>query len=1474
MAFLFKSKKNQDRNVPSRDGPLVSGAMQSPAGRVTRDEKHGARSTPTGSLNSFDDGGSPNDAERYAVRRAAQQEQAQPPPAQHSQSDLPFRNNTQQNNPQQNPNASLYPWSQRRLTFTSNIPSPFPRYGAAVNSVSSKEGDIYIMGGLINSSTVKGDLWMIEAGGNLSCYPLPTTAEGPGPRVGHASLLVGNAFIVYGGDTKIEESDTLDETLYLLNTSTRQWSRALPAGPRPSGRYGHSLNIVGSKIYIFGGQVEGYFMNDLSAFDLNQLQMPNNRWEVMIGNSESNSGPNGKVPPARTNHTMITYNDKLYLFGGTNGFQWFNDVWCYDPMINKWDQLDCIGYIPLPREGHAAALIDDVMYVFGGRTEEGNDLGDLAAFRISSRRWYTFQNMGPTPSPRSGHSMTAVGKSVVVVGGEPSSATNQVIDLSLVYVLDTTKIRYPNDAQIQSTTQKLQQARRPSGESSSGRGPGSREGSKGPDPKRLPGGPGSPTSPGKGSNVTDLNGPPISNGISKLPRPGTSTPSGPPPQGQPPRPIIDTSGANRRIKNASIERIEKEIGGSGSVGSQSPVKDEVNGRSTPIQQAAKIVPKGDGMTVEAQKSRQARGPGSMDSSADPTTQQAVKMASKGDGMIAEVQKSRQARGPGSMDSSTDPTLKTVTNRPSSPPPPTRQNSNPLTRRGSNRNSQTVALLKELDSARNRNAWFASELEMARKSGYTPTASLSPSLEARGVETFDDEDKPLVEALLAMRQELANVQSSVDKQAIVAAKQIAEAEKQRDAAVREAVYAKAKLAAHAGSASSMPQVDVDRSAASSDRANEISRKLASTLNMQKELQNNLSRAGTDLDAEKRARQLADETLSATQKRMTELESYKQEASLELERLRAELHMTQREGREQAVAAAEAVTATQLLRVEKEQLESKYNDISGTSETTSQALETLRNAVAASTETGSLFKRRYEEERALRESNDAKFHKLKAEHEAHTAEFVAVSQRLRDAEEVAERHAAEARTHRDAVLSGLEKLASDPAKSGQGDSEQFVALQNQLTEANLLVKRYQQQADAAADKLRSAEERIAGLEAYQEQTSREGVTTRRMLQSALRDTQSLQALNSELKNQLANQQLETNAITVQHNTLKDILGERGISPTGLARARGMGGRTESPDPGRSAELERQLLQAIADHEETKHAFTVQSQETESTYRERIIQLENDYQSAVHYVKGTEKMLKKMKEEFAKSKAENVKLKNENFELEARAANPGGSAQDTWEAEKAALETKIEDMEEHLKNTSAQLERQLAGVQRDLALMKQDRDTAAQSNEDAMQMLAARQQDLERLQQENSGLETRAQEAEQKVSLLLDQVENSVDNYRRRSRISSEQQNATPNLNGQAHGHVRQESSEVESLYGERGDNRNSAALDHLARELDGLRSHWETRNKDFRMSNTFDFESSGTKKGNEDATGLGLSESLADWRKRLDTDKHDIHGSHRQ
>lgn len=824
----------------------------------------------------------------------------------------------------------------------------------------------------------------------------------------------------------------------------------------------------------------------------------------------------------------------------------------------------------------------------------------------------------------------------------------------------------------------------------------------------------------------------------------------------------------------------------------------------------------------------------------------------------------------------------------------RQNSNPLGRRSSTRNSQTVALLKELDSARNRNAWYASELELARKAGYVPNASLSPILDSRATETFDDDDKPLIEALLAMRTELANVQASVDKQAVLAAKQIAEAEKQRDVAIQEAVYAKAKLAARAGSASSTPQLDSEKD--TEDRVAEMSRKLAYALNTQKELQDQLDRISSEYEAEKKARRLADDTANAAQKRMTDLENYKQQNASEVEQLKAELHMAQREAREQSVAAAEAVATAELLRVEKAEFEEKYNDAVGSSQEHAETFESLRGALAASAETKALLERKLDEERSLREKVESKLNKLKTEHEARTAELVAATQRLRDVEELAEQHANEARLHREAVLAGLDKIsAKDASKPEKGDQERIATLQGQLNAANALVKKYQQEVDTAADRLRGAEERIAGLEAYQEQASREGVSIRRQLQSALRDTQSLQAANSELKQQLDRQQLESNAMLVQHNTLKDILSERGISPTSVARFRSSpraSPREGSPEQMRLRELEQQLTTARNTLEETRAQAATKAQESESTYREKLAQLENDYQSAVHYVKGTEKMLKQLKDQLSRYKTENNRLKEQLVDLEdkleAVESSTPKDAPSNWEAQQKKFQSEIDRLQSELQSTAARLEQQVLTIQQELAEAQKDRDSAIHSTEETIRRLENSKKDLDQLQQENALLERRAQDAEQKVSTLLDQVELSVDNYRRRSRQAPSLNaeaiaaavgggaaggTAPGNTNGGGRGHMRQESTEtVESMYGGGMgmDARNSTALDNLANELETLRSHWEATNKNYRLSNAFDFETSPVVAKKDESVSLGLSESLADWRKRLDESHPDAPG----
>ena len=73
-------------------------------------------------------------------------------------------------------------------------------------------------------------------------------------------------------------------------------------------------------------------------------------------------------------------------FGGGDYPHRYNDTWSFDISTRKWTELQCTGSIPSPRAGHAAALVDDVMYVFGGFAIDGPlVLGDLTALNLSSK---------------------------------------------------------------------------------------------------------------------------------------------------------------------------------------------------------------------------------------------------------------------------------------------------------------------------------------------------------------------------------------------------------------------------------------------------------------------------------------------------------------------------------------------------------------------------------------------------------------------------------------------------------------------------------------------------------------------------------------------------------------------------------------------------------------------------------------------------------------------------------------------------------------------------------------------------------------------------------------------------------------------------------------------------------------------------------------------------------------------------------
>merc|ERR1712093_497929 len=90
----------------------------------------------------------------------------------------------------------------------------------------------------------------------------------PGLR-GHTANLIGHKIFLFGGyDGKGRSND-----LYILDTAELKWLHPAECENAPAGRQRHSAALVGSKkLYIFGGFDGNKWLSDLYVLDVGRLE--------------------------------------------------------------------------------------------------------------------------------------------------------------------------------------------------------------------------------------------------------------------------------------------------------------------------------------------------------------------------------------------------------------------------------------------------------------------------------------------------------------------------------------------------------------------------------------------------------------------------------------------------------------------------------------------------------------------------------------------------------------------------------------------------------------------------------------------------------------------------------------------------------------------------------------------------------------------------------------------------------------------------------------------------------------------------------------------------------------------------------------------------------------------------------------------------------------------------------------------------
>ncbi|KAI1240455.1 hypothetical protein IHE44_0008878, partial [Lamprotornis superbus] len=186
------------------------------------------------------------------------------------------------------------------------------------------------------------------------------------------------------------------------------------------------------------------------------LQWPQKHVAVALGALKTTwlAGRNATVGsgPRRVNHAAVAVGHKVYSFGGYCSGEDYEtlrqiDVHIFNAVSLRWIKLppvwtnsrDHVREVPYMRYGHSAVLIDDTVYIWGGRNDTEGACNVLYAFDVNTHKWFTPKVSGMVPGARDGHSACVLAKSMFIFGGYEQLADCFSND---IHKLDTTNMMW------------------------------------------------------------------------------------------------------------------------------------------------------------------------------------------------------------------------------------------------------------------------------------------------------------------------------------------------------------------------------------------------------------------------------------------------------------------------------------------------------------------------------------------------------------------------------------------------------------------------------------------------------------------------------------------------------------------------------------------------------------------------------------------------------------------------------------------------------------------------------------------------------------------------------------------------------------------------------------------------------------------------------------------------------------------------